>query len=280
MRVKITADSTCDLSKELVAKHGIEITPLYITYGGESYRDGVDITPDEIFRRVEAGGDIGSTAAVNVQDYAEVFGRFLREYDAIVHFTISSDMSSCYQNACVAAEATGNVYVVDSRSLSSGIGQLVLDAAEMAAAGTAAADIKAELDRRKERLDVSFVVSTLDYLSKGGRCSSVAAFGANLLRIRPCIEVRDGKMGVGKKYRGNFDKCLVQYVQDKLAEAETADTRRIFVTDSGVPEETYRVVRETILKCAPFKEIIHTRAGCTISNHCGPGCLGILFYRK
>ncbi len=280
MKIKITADSTCDLSKELIEKYDIEITPLHITYGSESYRDGVEITPDDIFRRVEEGGSIGSTAAVNVQEYADVFARLLKDCDSVIHFTISSDMSSCYQNACVAAEMTGNVHVVDSRSLSTGIGHLVLDAAEMARAGMEASDIKAELDRRKEKLDVSFVLSTLDYLSKGGRCSAVAAFGANLLKIRPCIEVKDGRMGVGKKYRGNFEKCLAQYVQDKLAEAGTPDTRRIFITDSGVAEETWRAVRDELLKCAPFEEIIHTRAGCTISSHCGPGCLGILFYRR
>ncbi len=204
----------------------------------------------------------------------------MKDYDSIIHFTISSDMSSCYQNACAAAELTGKVYVVDSRSLSTGIAHLALDAAEMARAGMEASQIKAELDRRKEKLDVSFVLSTLEYLSKGGRCSAVAAFGANLLKIRPCIEVKNGRMGVGKNYRGNFDKCLAQYVQDKLAEAGTPDTRRIFITDSGAEDETWTAVRNELLKYAPFEEIIHTRAGCTISSHCGPGCLGILFYRK
>jgi DegV family protein with EDD domain len=280
MRVKITSDSTCDLSREIINKYNIKITPLYITYGNESFRDGLDITADDIYRREKEKGVIGSTAAVNVQDYIDVFTDLLKEYEAIVHFTISSDMSSCYQNACLAAEVTGNVYVIDSRNLSTGIGHLVMDAAEMAAKGISAADIKAELDRKKEKLDVSFVLSTLDYLSKGGRCSAVAAFGANLLKIRPCIEVRDGKMGVGKKYRGVFEKCLVQYVQDKLADVNSVDTKRIFITDSGVEEEIWQLVRETLLKIAPFEEIIHTRAGCTVSSHCGPGCLGILFYRK
>ena len=280
MKIRITSDSTCDLSKELVEKHNIKITPLSITYGAESYKDGVDITPDDMFKRVEAGGGIGSTAAVNVQEYVDVFSDILREYDAIIHFTISSDMSSCYQNACIAAESFKNVFVIDSLNLSTGIGHLVLNAAELAAEEMPAEEIYKLLIKKREKLDVSFVLSTLEYLSKGGRCSSVAAFGANLLKIRPCIEVKNGKMGVGKKYRGNFEKCLMQYIQDKLEDPATLDTKRIFVTDSGVTEETWLAVKAAILDIAPFDEIIHTRAGCTVSNHCGPGTLGILFFRK
>ncbi len=280
MKIKITSDSTCDLSHELVEKNNIKIIPLSITYGEETYKDGVDITPDDMFRRVEAGGGIGSTAAVNVQEYLDIFTELLKEYDAIIHFTISSDMSSCYQNACIAAEGLKNVYIIDSMNLSTGIGHLVLNAAELAAEGRSAEEIYNILLKKREKLDVSFVLSTLEYLSKGGRCSAVAAFGANLLKIRPCIEVKNGKMGVGKKYRGNFDKCLLQYIQDKLEDPASLDTKRIFVTDSGVEEETWLAVRSAILDIAPFEEIIHTRAGCTVSNHCGPGTLGILFYRK
>ncbi|NMA36684.1 MAG: DegV family protein [Papillibacter sp.] len=280
MRIKITSDSTCDLSNELIEKNNIRIIPLAITYGAESYKDGVDITPDDIFRRVESGGGIGSTAAVNVQEYVDIFTELLKDYDAIIHFTISSDMSSCYQNACIAAQNLSNVYVIDSLNLSTGIGHLVLDAAELAGEGKQPEEIVRIIENKREKLDVSFVISTLEYLSKGGRCSAVAAFGANLLKIRPCIEVKNGKMGVGKKYRGSFEKCLTQYVQDKLENKESLDLKRIFITDSGVPEEVRLAVREQVLSIAPFEEVIHTRAGCTVSNHCGPGTLGILFYRK
>lgn len=280
MRIKITSDSTCDLSNELIEKNNIRIIPLSITYGAEAYKDGVDITPDDIFRRVESGGGIGSTAAVNVQEYVDIFTELLKDYDAIIHFTISSDMSSCYQNACIAAQNLSNVYVIDSLNLSTGIGHLVLDAAELAGEGKQPEEIVRIIENKREKLDVSFVISTLEYLSKGGRCSAVAAFGANLLKIRPCIEVKNGKMGVGKKYRGSFEKCLTQYVQDKLENKDSLDLKRIFITDSGVPEEVRLAVREQVLSIAPFEEVIHTRAGCTVSNHCGPGTLGILFYRK
>jgi DegV family protein with EDD domain len=280
LKIKITSDSTCDLSNELIEKNNIRIIPLAITYGAESYKDGVDITPDDIFRRVESGGSIGSTAAVNVQEYVDIFTELLKDYDAIIHFTISSDMSSCYQNACIAAQNLSNVYVIDSLNLSTGIGHLVLDAAELAGEGKQPEEIVRIIENKREKLDVSFVISTLEYLSKGGRCSAVAAFGANLLKIRPCIEVKNGKMGVGKKYRGSFEKCLTQYVQDKLENKDSLDLKRIFITDSGVPEEVRLAVREQVLSIAPFEEVIHTRAGCTVSNHCGPGTLGILFYRK
>ena len=280
MKIKVAADSTCDLSAELVEQYGITIVPLMVTCDGKSYLDGVEIDPERLLSITEATGGVATTAAVNVVTYAELFSSLLKECDAVVHFTISSSMSGCYQNACIAAEEVGNVYVVDSANLSTGIGHLVLDACLMAEQGMDAADIKAELDERKKKLDVSFVLSTLEYLRRGGRCTTLAAMGANLLKLHPCISVINGSMGVGKKYRGNIQSCLVQYVRDKLAEPDTVDPRRVFITDSGFDEETRALVEETVRACVPFEEIIHTRAGCTVSCHCGPGCLGILFYRK
>ncbi len=280
MKVKITADSTCDLSPELVERYGITIIPLTVTCDGKSYLDGVEIDPDALFEITEATGGVAATAAVNLVSYQEVFSQALESADAVVHFTISSAMSACCQNACIAAEELGNVYVIDSENLSTGIGHLVLDACELAEEGMDAAAIKAELDERKKKLDVSFVLTTLEYLRRGGRCTTLAAMGANLLKLHPCINVMDGKMGVGKKYRGNMQACLVQYVRDKLAEPETVDPRRIFITDSGFDDATRDLVEATIRECVPFREIIRTRAGCTVSCHCGPGCLGILFYRR
>ena len=280
MKIKVAADSTCDLSAELVEQYGITIVPLMVTCDGKSYLDGVEIDPERLLSITEATGGVATTAAVNVVTYAELFSSLLKECDAVVHFTISSSMSGCYQNACIAAEEVGNVYVVDSANLSTGIGHLVLDACLMAEQGMDAADIKAELDERKKKLDVSFVLSTLEYLRRGGRCTTLAAMGANLLKLHPCISVINGSMGVGKKYRGNIQSCLVQYVRDKLAEPDTVDPRRVFITDSGFDEETRALVEETVRACVPFEEVIHTRAGCTVSCHCGPGCLGILFYRK
>lgn len=280
MNVKISADSTCDLSSELIARYGITIAPLYIVDGEQTRRDSVDITREDLFRMVEQEGKTFSTAAVNVDDYRALFSRLREDGSEVVHFTISSDMSSCYQNACLAAQELGGVYVVDSRSLSSGIALLVLDAAEMAQAGVSAEQIYRTLEEKKQKLDVSFVLETLEYLSRGGRCSSLAAFGANLMQIRPCIEVRDGKMGVGKKYRGQLIRCMVKYIRERLSEPDTLDLRRIFYTDSGLDEESCRTLEDAIRECAPFEEILHGDAGCTISNHCGPHCMGILFYRK
>ena len=217
---------------------------------------------------------------MNVQQYTDLFREVLKDCDEIVHFTISSAMSACFQNACIAAEEVGHVYPVDSENLSTGIGHLVLDACRMAEEGMSGAQIREILDERKKKLDVSFVLSTLEYLRRGGRCTTLAAMGANLLKLHPCIVVKDAKMSVGKKYRGNIQACLVQYVRDKLAEPDTVDPRRIFITDSGFDEETRLLVEKTVRECVPFEEIIHTRAGCTVSCHCGPGCLGILFYRK
>ena len=281
MNIKVTADSTCDLTPELVEKNDITITPLHVSCADGNYLDGTEITPDELYAKIAAaGGKLASTAAVNVQEYIDVFSRLRQSCDAIVHFTISSQMSACYQNACIAAEEVGNVYVVDSQNLSTGIAHLVLDACDMAKAGMDPADIKKALDERREKLDVSFVVDTLEYLRKGGRCTALAAMGANLLKLHPCIFVKDGQMGVGKKYRGKLAECLPAYVKDRLTDIETVDTRRIFITDSGVDESIRDAVESQLRSIAPFDQIIRTRAGCTVSCHCGPGTLGILFYRK
>ena len=280
MNIKISADSTCDLSPELIQRYDIGISPLYIVRDGESLVDGVDITPDEIYAHVEAGGNMCSTAAVSVYDYVEFFRKELESADAVVHFHISGDMSACYQNACIAAAEVGNVYPVDARNLSTGIGLLVLEAAELAREGQLTAQkIQERMNQRRELLDVSFVVEQLGYLRKGGRCSSVAALGANMLSLRPCIQVKDGKMGVGKKYRGAYQKCLLQYVKERLEGRDDIDLRRIFITESGgfTPEEVAEV--ETAVRSyQPFEEVLHTRAGCTVSSHCGPRTLGILYF--
>lgn len=280
MNIKISADSTCDLSPDLIARYDIGISPLYIVRDGESLVDGVDITPDEIYAHVEAGGSMCSTAAVSVYDYVEFFRKELESADAVVHFHISGDMSACYQNACIAAAEVGNVYPVDARNLSTGIGLLVLEAAELVRKGELTAqEIQQRMNQRRELLDVSFVVEQLGYLRKGGRCSSVAALGANMLSLRPCIQVKDGKMGVGKKYRGAYQKCLLQYVKERLEGRDDIDPHRIFITESGgfTPEEVAEV-EAAVRGYQPFEEVLHTRAGCTVSSHCGPRTLGILYF--
>lgn len=280
MSIKITSDSTCDLSPALLESHRIGIFPLCVVKDGKSYRDGLEIVPADIFAHVAAGGDLCATSAVNLADYMSRFGELSRQYDAVIHLDISAEFSCCYQNARLAAAQFGNVYVVDSRNLSTGHGLLVLAAAEMAGSGMAAPEIVRELEALAARVEASFVMDRLDYMKKGGRCSSVVALGANLLRLKPCIEVVGGKMQVGRKYRGSFAKCVRDYVADRLAGRDDLDTGRIFITHTDVPEEALRAAVDTVRACADFHEILETQAGCTISCHCGPGTLGVLFLRK
>ncbi|HBD86660.1 MAG TPA: DegV family protein [Clostridiales bacterium] len=280
MKVKISADSTCDLPKALIEKYDIGIMPLYIIRAGESLKDGEEITTPEVFDYTARTGELCGTAAVTIMDYVNAWTEWKKEYDAIVHVSLSSELSASYSNACIAAQEVGDVWVVDSRNLSTGTGHLVLDAGEMAEKGMDAADIAKALESLLTKLDVSFVLDTLIYLRKGGRCSALAALGANLLSLKPCIEVRDGTMDVGKKYRGKLDKAFLQYITDRLKDRDDIDTRRIFITDSGISEEMRAVLKETVLSCQPFEQVYFSRSGCVISGHCGPWCMGILYYHK
>ena len=279
--IKIFVDSTADLSPELIAKYDLTVIPLYVTIGGKAYKDMYEIKAQDIFDNYNKNKELPKTAAVSVADYFEAFRPVVEAGYDIIHFTISSDFSACYQNACIVAGELGHVYPVDSRNLSTGIAQLALLAAEEAAKGETDAEHIAEYIRTViPRVDVSFVLNNLEFLHKGGRCSGVAALGANLLKLKPCIEVTEGKMGVGKKYRGSFEKCLVQYITDKLGARSDLELRRVFITHSGLPEEMVQKAVETVQKLQPFDEICVTRAGCTVSSHCGPGTLGVLFLRQ
>lgn len=280
MSIKITSDSTSDLSPALLEQYDITVLPLYVTMGEQTCRDGVGARPEDLFAYVERTGSLPTTAAVNVADYHDCFAQFSPRHEAVIHITISSDFSSCYQNACVAAEGFSNVYVVDSRNLSTGHGLVVLEAALAAQRGEQPEAIVAHLNEVAGQVEASFVVDKLDYLVKGGRCSSAAALGANLLKLKPCIEVVDGRMKVGKKYRGNYDKVLLQYVRERLDGRDDLALDRIFVTHTPCRPETVEAVKAEIQTYAPFSEIIETTAGCTISSHCGPNTLGILFLRS
>lgn len=278
MSIKITATSTCDLPPELLERYQITMVPLYVSFAGHTYKDGLETGPEDIFRHVEEGGQLPSTAAVNIADYQELFADLSPKYDAVLHITIGSEFSCCYQNALVAAEDYSNVYVVDSRNLTAGQGLLAVEAAIAAQRGDSIQDILAMLDGLIDKVDTTFVVDKLDYLAKGGRCSSVVALGANLLKLKPCIVLADGKMTVGKKYRGAFDKVLPDYVRDQLA-GKAVRTDRIVIAntrcDPAIPMAVEQAVKEY-----GFQEIVHVTAGCTISCHCGPNTLGILFLRK
>lgn len=281
MKVKIISDSTCDLSKELLEKYEISIVPLYVVMNDETKRDGLEVTPEDIYSYVDKNGKLPSTSAANIGDYLDVF-KFWREQGyEIVHFDISSDFSSTYHNACMAAEEVGGVYVVDSRNLSTGQGLAVLHGAEMAQSGKSAKEIYEECTALTSKIEASFVVDSIDYLYKGGRCSALAAFGANLLKLKPCIEVKDGKMNPGKKYRGNISRVMLNYVEERLRGRDDIDKSRIFITHTKCNEEDVEAVRQKILEICPnFQEILETTAGCTVTTHCGPNTLGILFIRK
>ena len=278
MSIKITATSTCDLPAQLLERYQITMVPLYVSFGGGTYRDGVDAAPEDIFRHVEGGGQLPTTSAVNIADYQELFAELSPKYDSVLHITIGSEFSCCYQNALVAAEDYSNVYVVDSRNLTVGQGILALEAAIAAERGDSIEDILNMLNGMIDRVDTTFVVDKLDYLAKGGRCSSVVALGANLLRLKPCIVLADGKMTVGKKYRGAFEKVLPDYVRDQLA-GKNVSLDRIFVVhtrcDPAIPAAVRGIVKEF-----GFREVVTAVAGCTISCHCGPNTLGIIFLRK
>ena len=279
MKVRMTADSTCDLSPELVRKYDIGIAPLSVIIDGDVFHDGVDVTPRDIFRAVDAGKSV-RTAAVNAYEYREFFTEQLKNCDQIVHVCISSEFSTCYNDAVEASRNMDNVYVVDSRNLSTGSGLLVLEGAEMAADGMDGAKIAEILRERTGLVDASFTVHTVDYLRRGGRCSGLEALGAKLLHIRPSILVRDGKMHPGEKYRGRYEHYLKHYIADMLEDDSTIDFNRVFVTHSPSEEGLVRFAIDTVKSYGLFKEVLETMAGCTVCTHCGPDTLGILFMRK
>ncbi|MBE6990771.1 MAG: DegV family protein [Ruminococcaceae bacterium] len=279
-KIKVTCDSTCDLTPELYERYGVEVVPLGITLGEDSYYDGVNVTVEELFAFADRTGTLPKTSAISPSGYAGVFRPWVEQGYTVIHINISSEFSACYQNACLAAAELGNVYPIDSRNLSSGSGHLVLLAAELAAQGKGAGAIVDILNERKEKLDVSFVLQHLDYLRMGGRCSGVAVLGANLLKLRPEIRVTDGKMGVGTKYRGSMERSVLDYIRGRLANRDDVDPGRIFVTHSPMPEELVDKAVALVKELHPFREVIVTCAGSTISSHCGPECLGVLFFRK
>ena len=280
MNIKIISDSTCDLSAELIAKYNIDIVPLFVMKNDEEFEDGVTITSQQIFDHVAAGGSLCSTAARSMVYYQEVFAKYADSYDGIIHINIGSQFSSSYQNACLAAMEFDNVRCIDSNNLTTGQGLVVLKACELAPTAQSLDVLAEELVNYSQKIETSFLVDKLDYLAKGGRCSSAAALGANLLNLKPCIEVKDGKMTVVKKYRGSFAKCLSTYVKDRLADREDVERKTLFITQAVLPEDCHQAVMEAVETYGNFETVYETYTGCTVSCHCGPGTLGIIFVRK
>ncbi|WP_207671419.1 DegV family protein [Clostridium thermarum] len=281
-KVILSADTTCDLGEVLKEKYSISYYPLHVILGDKQFQDGVDITPDKIYETYNEKRILPKTAAVNPDEYYKYFKKWTDEGYEVIHVNLGSGISSPYQNSCIAAEELKNVYTIDSQNLSTGTGLLVLEAADRIAQGMPAAQIQEEINTLRTKVHASFVLDSLTFLAAGGRCSALTAFGANILNIKPCIEVDNtsGRMGVGKKYRGSLDKVLKHYTEDKLKDRTDLKLDRVFITHSGISDERIELVKNTIKELADFKEILVTRAGCTISSHCGPNTLGVLFMTK
>ena len=281
--IRIFSDSTCDLSDELIKEFGITIIPLHIVLGDKEYKDRIEITPEEIFRWSDENRTTPKTSAVGVDDAIDAMKPVIDAGDEIIVFCISESMSTTGNVLRMAAEemnAEDRISVIDSANLSTGIGLLVLEAATMAANGMDRGSIVAKIEELKPMVRASFVVDTLTYLHRGGRCSSVAAIAGSALKLHPKIEVKDGAMGAEKKYRGKYDAIILNYVKDMDDMIKNAKKERVFITHSGCDAAIVEKVREHLASMDVFDNIYETRAGGVISSHCGPGTLGVLFISK
>ncbi|MBR5496014.1 MAG: DegV family protein [Oscillospiraceae bacterium] len=283
MKVQIISDSTCDLSPELIKKYGVRIVPLHIVLGDVEHKDGETITPDEIYKWSDENKATPKTSALGIETVTEVYKEYLDGDTQIVIFSISGHMSTTVNVMRMAAEELGqeeNVFVIDSQNLSTGIGLQVIEAAIMAQNGKSASEIYEHIMNIQPRVRASFVVDTLTYLHRGGRCSSVAALAGSALKLHPRIAVNEGKMSAGKKYRGKIESVIMDYVKELEPELRNAETDRVFITHSGCDEALLKQIHDYIESLGIFGEILTTRAGCVISSHCGPNTLGVLFISK
>lgn len=279
--VKIIADSTCDLSQELLERYDIQMIPLYIQLDGKSYLDKIQITPPELYEWSDQNGKTPKTAAPGMDVVQEILEKYHKDTE-LIFFGISEEMSTTCNVVRLVAQDMGytKLFVIDSRNLSTGIGLQVLRAAELAEQGVLAEEIVSEIESRRDKVRASFVIDTLTYLHRGGRCSAMTALVAGALKLKPRISVMDGKMDVTKKYRGNIQAVIQKYVKDLEEELKNADNTRIFITHSGCSDEVVGKVREYLENLHYFQEIHVTIAGSVISSHCGPNTLGVLFYAK
>ena len=275
MKIAISTETTSDLTKEMIAQYDIKTIAFQITLGDKEFHDG-ELTTQEMFDYVDKTGILPKTTALNEFEYTEYFENILKEYDAVIHICLSSKISCTCSNAMRAAENVKNAYVVDSKSLSTGIALLALHARDLANQGVEPEKIQQICQERADKVQASFSVERLDYLYKGGRCSAVARFGANLLHLRPRIVLQDGKMGSDKKYRGPMGKVIEKYCADVLEDFNKPDLERVFITYTSATEEMLNAAR-TACENAGFKNIYQTFAGGTIASHCGPNTLGIIY---
>ena len=275
MKIAITAESTIDLTNELKEKYGIKTVPFGLVLGEKEALDG-EISTEELFKFTEETKKLPKTNAVNEYQYEEFFNEILKEYDYVIHFSLSSSFSSACANAQNVAKRLNNVSVINTQSLSTGIALLAIYACELRDKGTAPKKIVELVEKRIPSVQASFIIEKLDYLRKGGRCSALQLLGANLLKLRPQILVANGKMTTGKKFRGNYDKCVKEYYEDILSRFNNPDLSKVFITYTTATPTMLNDARE-LLKARGFKQILETTAGCTIASHCGEHCIGILY---
>lgn len=279
-KVAIIADTTCDLSVELKERYQIKTIPLHILLGDKEYSDGVDISPDDIYRWSDENKATPKTSAVAPAEAADALEAVLENAESVICFCISDQMSSTgnvFRLAVQDLEVEDKVFVVDSKNLSTGIGLQVIEAAILAEQGMNAKEIVEQIQTICPRVRASFVVDTLTYLHRGGRCSGLAALAGGALKLHPLISVIDGKMIPGKKYRGKMDRVIIEYVKDMEEELKKAKEDRVFITYSDCEEEIIEAVKKELTELGRFKEILVTRAGSVITSHCGPGTLGVLY---
>ena len=276
MKICISAESTIDLPKELLQEFDIKTIPFTVILGEKSGLDG-EVTPTEIFDYVDRTGVLPRTSAINQVQYEDYFKGLLKSYDAIIHICLSSEISSACNNAVNAVSELKGVYVIDSRSLSTGIALQAIYASKLVKEGLKPEEIVAKVSERIPYDQTSFVLATVDYLYKGGRCSGLAKLGAQLFRIRPQIIMAEGKMSPGKKYMGKQLSCVESYCKDTLEQFNNPDKSLVFVTHSQATPDMVEAAKKQ-LEAAGFERIVETTAGATISSHCGPKCLGILYF--
>ncbi len=279
-KVILCSDRTCDLNEELIKKTGVQLVPYHITLDGKEYSDNVDITTEDIYKAYWDKKILPKTSALNIGDLTDFWKPFIDDGCEVVHINLGSGISSTYRNCILASEELGGVYVVDSQNLSTGSGHLVLEAAKMIEEGMCASDIAKKLNELAPTVHSSFVLDTLEFMAAGGRCSTVAALGANLLKLKPCVTVDStagGAMSVAKKYRGDLAKVLPQYVKDMLNAYGKVRTDKIFITYTAVEQKYVDIATQAVKEALDFDNIYYTEASCTIGCHCGPNCIGILF---
>lgn len=278
MSIKISCESTINVPEAYREKYDITVLPMHIVYNEESFDDNVNINPETVIRRFEETGDIPSSSACSIGEYDELFKKLCADGNEVIHFSMSSDMSSTYRNACIAAENFDNVYVIDTKNFASGAGLAVIKCAELREKGFSVKEIVRVAKELVGKIRSGFILESLSFLAKGGRCPAVVAFGANILGIKPTIFVENGKMSVGKKFRGKFDSCIIKYVDDLLENCNKPDLSRVCVEYSyGITEQQIETVKREIKKYYKFDEILVAETNTTIVTHCGKNTIAVMF---